>query len=69
MIGFITPEVGIAACLLDGLTNRQIAEATGISYWMVRRRLKVLKRRFGAKSRIELVLVLAPLGQRRGSLA
>jgi DNA-binding NarL/FixJ family response regulator len=64
VIGFILPEVGIAACLLDGLTNRQIADATGISYAMVRRRLKVLKRRFGAKSRIELVLTLEPYGRK-----
>ena len=64
MIGFILPDVGIAACLLDGLTNRQISDATGISYWMVRRRLAALSKRFQVKTRTELVLVLEPYGRK-----
>lgn len=69
MIGFTVHESGIAAGLLDGCTDRQIAEATGISYWMVRRRLAAMRRRFHVSTRFQLALVLEPLGRRRGPLA
>ena len=55
----LTPvKSGIAACVLDALTNTEIAAAMGRKRPTVERHLEVLMRHFGARNRVQLALIL-----------
>lgn len=58
MIGFTTPECGVAACLLDGMGNRAAAEALRMSEWTVAKHVHRMRQRFHANSRVSLALEL-----------
>ena len=51
-------DSGIAACLLDGMADKAIAKATGISLSMVELGVRKMKHRAGVDSRVSLALVL-----------
>jgi len=50
--------IGTAACLLDGLCNKEIARALGITRWTASRCVAELARVHGARSRVALALAL-----------
>ena len=55
----LTPvQSGVAACVLDALTNTEIAAAMGRKRPTVERHLEVLMRHFGARNRVQLALIL-----------
>ncbi len=55
----LTPtQSGVAACVLDALTNTEIAAAMGRKRPTVERHLEALMRRFGARNRVQLALIL-----------
>jgi DNA-binding CsgD family transcriptional regulator len=55
----LTPvQTGIAACVLDALTNAEIAAAMGRTRPTVERHLEALMRKFGARNRVQLALIL-----------
>ena len=50
--------IGVAACLLDGLANKEIARAMGITRWTASRCDADLARAHGARNRVDLALAL-----------
>ena len=50
--------IGVAACLLDGLANKEIARAMGITRWTASRCVADLARAHGARNRVALALAL-----------
>ena len=50
--------IGTAACLLDGLCNKEIARALGITRWTASRCVAELARAHGARNRVALALAL-----------
>lgn len=58
----MTPqESAVAACLLDGLTQREAAAAIGVAKSTVWSIEMALSQRFGARNRIALALKLKEL--------
>lgn len=58
MNGFTPVECAVAACLLDGMNDKQTAAATGWSASLVANRVRKLRERFRVTSRTSLVLEL-----------
>jgi DNA-binding NarL/FixJ family response regulator len=50
--------IGVAACLLDGHSNKEIARAMGITRWAASRCVAELSRVHGARNRVALALAL-----------
>ena len=57
--GFSAAECGLAACLLDHLSNHQIAAAMGSWHTTTVRRIRAMKQRFHVTTRTALVVELA----------
>jgi len=52
-------DAAVAACLLDGMTNKEIARAIGgVTDHGVERVLRLLSQRFMARNRVHLALML-----------
>jgi DNA-binding NarL/FixJ family response regulator len=51
-------QSGVAACVLDALTNVEIAAAMGRSRPAVEKHLEALMCKFGARNRVQLALIL-----------
>ncbi len=52
---------GTAACILDALSNKEIARAMGCSVLAAGRRVEVLKHGLNARNRVHLALILAAM--------
>lgn len=58
----LTPQqVGIAACLLDALGDKEIARAMQLSDRTVTHHMQQIKRRLGARNRVDAALRLRDL--------
>jgi DNA-binding NarL/FixJ family response regulator len=51
-------QAQILRCVLDGMSDKQIAKAVGISFGTVRTHLSRLFERCGSKDRVELILYM-----------
>ena len=51
-------QAEILRCVLDGMSDKQIAKAVGISFGTVRVHLSRLFDKFGSQDRVELILYM-----------
>lgn len=56
-------ETRVLGCLMDGMTNTQIAEHLGIMEHLVKKDVSVLLQRYNAKNRVGLVVGIWKAGQ------
>jgi len=56
---------GVAACIVDGLTNRETCRAMGCTTTTVQRHVKVMMRAFGARNRVNLAAMLGACAEDR----
>ena len=52
-------DTGVAACLLDGLTDKEAALAMGVPTTAIKHTIEVLMRAHGARNRVHLAVMLA----------
>lgn len=69
MIGFTVQECGVAACVLEGMGDRQAAAALGMSQSLVSKHVRRMRERFHAKDRISLALALDRVWRPKGIVA
>lgn len=56
-------QAAVAGCLLDGLTDKRIAAATGLEVKTVESHLASMRRRLGETTRVGLALRLQDIGR------
>lgn len=57
-LGLPPRQADVLRCVLDGMPDKLIADATGISVSTVRTHLRRLFEKFGANDRVELILCM-----------
>lgn len=57
-LGLPPRQADVLRCILDGLSDKQIADATGIAVSTVRTHLRYLFKKFGANDRVELIVTM-----------
>jgi DNA-binding NarL/FixJ family response regulator len=57
-LGLPPRQAEVLRCVLDGMSDKQIAGATGIAVSTVRTHLRYLFEKFGSNDRVELILYM-----------